>query len=965
MTDTLQVKIYFNLNSVWTDSTSDVLSGSKLNAVWGMRNNKPLSLLADVGQLTFSLNNETGKYTPGGVSALSGWKKGVAVKVVFTFLEQTYVRFYGKIDSIRIDAGSLGNRRAHVTVLDWMDYATKYPLNNPAIQTNKRADEAMTTILDGMPIQPQARNFDTGVNTFPLIFKDATLKTRAYTEFQRIALSEMAYLYHVKDKDYGDTIRLESNTSRPTNTQIKQVTQITTPGFLLKEDGSYLLKEDSGKLITESYTTNDVSINNTMTSMDVEYGTNLINRVSTTVNPTKISTSPTLLYELDSSIFIDANSSITFNIQFTEESSKRLVAALPPDDTTYPQVLLHFDGQKDGRLIVDESGHLWDALDCSIVTNIKNLGSGSAYLDSTQSYIYSQGSSDDYELGSGDFTIEWFEYRFDATSGDASIARSGAGGFVPFILGQSDGTNSLIYMTSNGSSWDIANGKTFGAISANTWVHYAITRSGTTFRAFKNGTQTDTWTSSSAILASTADMVIGKNGSNYISACFDEFRLTKGLSRYDGSFTTPTTQFMLSGVVYAGWTDDNGTGTELTGSFTVDVVYGAAGAEVTVDNTSTLAGYLSTFKVYSYIVESVNSITDIRENTASIDEYGYSELSINQSYQQDLTRGIVEAEKILESDREPTLVLNKVTMNANRDNQMMLSFLNVDVGDLVEVIEDQTGISSSFFVQGVEYSASAGASGAVVDFSWIVKKFLDTRPQIGLNFSGYSVSRRVQFGLLPLLTNTIYRVWSWWGDGTTGTVISTDADYLGEYLGFETIAGVPGKLLLATRRFPNSGYFYTTTSAPAGDNHYVVAYDASSASNVPTMYINGVSYALNTSDMPAGTYVPDTSCNLYIGAKKNYYYPAPIVSQYLGELKDIRCYDGDQISSLSTLVASLYAAGAGGAGNTDGMVFNTFGVNNSEQSSYIGASLTEDMKVIDLVSKSVGTPYDAPIGIAI
>lgn len=209
MTDALQWQIYFELDSVWTDVTSDVMFG--LSCSGGMRSNKPLDNLADIGQLSFTLKNNTGKYIPGGSAAVSGWDKGTKVKVVFTFLELTYVKFYGYVDKIRIDAGSLSDRKAYVTCVDWLDHAAKYPLRNPAIEELKRADEALTTIVDAMPIQPLMRDFDTGTNTFPLVFNSTTQKTRAYSEFNKLAASEFGYIYMTAD----GTLRFEASDARP------------------------------------------------------------------------------------------------------------------------------------------------------------------------------------------------------------------------------------------------------------------------------------------------------------------------------------------------------------------------------------------------------------------------------------------------------------------------------------------------------------------------------------------------------------------------------------------------------------------------------------------------------------------------------------------------------------------------------------------------------------------------------
>lgn len=123
-------------------------------------------------------------------------------------------------------------------------------------------------------------------------------------------------------------------------------------------------------------------------------------------------------------------------------------------------------------------------------------------------------NSSSFDFGSADFAVSWWEYRTANDNGKAAMTRdyflSGGVGYTPFIFGYSAaGANLLCYMTSNGTSWDIANGKSFGAVTLNTWNHFVITRNGTTFTTYKNGAQVDTWTSALAIKSGTTAMHLG------------------------------------------------------------------------------------------------------------------------------------------------------------------------------------------------------------------------------------------------------------------------------------------------------------------------------------------------------------------------------------------------------------------------------------------------------------------------
>jgi len=960
---TIDLKIYAYLDATWTDITSDVHANG-VSADWGMASNKPTDFLAKTGSMTFSLKNNTGKYTPGGTSVVSAdWKKGTKVKAVFTHNSEDWNRFSGVVDVIKIDAGTTGERKVHVTVLDWMNYASQYPLNNPAVALDQRANEAITTILAGMPIQPLATEFDVGANVFPTIFNDATLKARAYSEFSKLAISEFAPIYIKKDKTYGETLRVESANTRTIDTAVKQVVVTATPSNILDEAGGAILDEANGNILDESSTTQDIRVNNTMSSMDVVYGEQLINRITTSANPTRIDAVESNIYTLDSPLYLVADEEKEFYVQFTENNSKRLVSALPPEDS-YPTTLLHCDPSGTEELIVDEGGLPFDDYDVQMLTNLKALGSGAAYLDGTNSYIEGTPSVN-HEL-TGDFTVEWREYRVASTSGIATISRSGAGGFVPWQFGYSDGTNSLVYITSNGASWDIANGVSFGAISINTMTAYAISRIGNNFYMHKDGILVNSFVSSGTILASTAPLVIGKTGSSYINAVVDEIRITKGLGRYTGNYDLATEPFTLSGLIYAAWTNRNGTGTEITSDFTVSIDYGAAGARVTVTNTGSVPGYLTTLKINGKIIETVSPVTDVQEDQDSIDEYGYFELSINQPYQQDFVTGREKAAAILEANKQPKTEINKVGIYANRDEAHTAYFLNSDVGDLVQIQETQTETDASFYIQGMGWNAIPGDDGAIVNFWWNVRKLRDSVSGLGVRFINPATTvSRVRFGYLPAVSvDTVpNRIWSFWI-----TADRIGAEPITDFIKYRASTGLGYSFSILNTGAPrleliggDTGRQFTFNALPtvAGFIHVLISFDASNNTNDAAMYYNGTGLALSLETSgTTGLVNTELGADLAIQADNTGAHPGYT-------MKDLRIYNGDDVVSAAALASALYAEGAHGDANRRGLLFRAFHVPTGILASYVGASLTESQKVTDDIGNAVGTPYNSPLGVAI
>ena len=106
-----------------------------------------------------------------------------------------------------------------------------------------------------------------------------------------------------------------------------------------------------------------------------------------------------------------------------------------------------------------------------------------------------------------------------------------------------------------GSSWVYLNYSqgTKTTVSADTWYHVAVTRSGNTWKLFLNGTAEDTITNSGSITSANGDrFVIGAlAGGNfsadlYMDGYIEDVRVTIGHARYTSNFTAPTTAHLTS-----------------------------------------------------------------------------------------------------------------------------------------------------------------------------------------------------------------------------------------------------------------------------------------------------------------------------------------------------------------------------------------------------------------------------------
>ena len=235
-------------------------------------------------------------------------------------------------------------------------------------------------------------------------------------------------------------------------------------------------------------------------------------------------------------------------------------------DGYFPQtsLLLPFDGSDAATSTSDLSnrnGTVSFAGTAQLSTGQSKFGGSSLLLDGNSDYVSISDSYWNTAFDSGDFTVEsWV--RFDSGVLDGSTAvefmatRGNSGGSSTNGWGlRKYNDNFIAWYMRIGSSWVYLNYSqgTKTTVSADTWYHVAVTRSGNTWKLFLNGTAEDTITNSGSITSANGDrFVIGAlAGGNfsadlYMDGYIEDVRVTIGHARYTSNFTAPTTAHLTS-----------------------------------------------------------------------------------------------------------------------------------------------------------------------------------------------------------------------------------------------------------------------------------------------------------------------------------------------------------------------------------------------------------------------------------
>jgi hypothetical protein len=170
----------------------------------------------------------------------------------------------------------------------------------------------------------------------------------------------------------------------------------------------------------------------------------------------------------------------------------------------------------------------------------------------TNTSLYFDGTGDSIKvinldtvtLDTSNFTIEFWVYFNNVTTQQTIISKGWPEQAYASYLILLENQILKVYLGTAGTSWDIANARTIGTMTAQTWTHVALTRDGSTFKAFVNGqiNSSFTFTSIGRLLNNNPrPLYIGgiSSGAHSLNGYLQDVRITKGLARYTDSFDMP------------------------------------------------------------------------------------------------------------------------------------------------------------------------------------------------------------------------------------------------------------------------------------------------------------------------------------------------------------------------------------------------------------------------------------------
>jgi len=259
-------------------------------------------------------------------------------------------------------------------------------------------------------------------------------------------------------------------------------------------------------------------------------------------------------------------------------NTARYTANFTPSTTAFTNdsntlFLMHMDGTNNSTFFEDDNGvrgpkRITGISTAQVDTAQSKFGGSSLYLDgnwSTTNAMLNVGDSSSFPITSGNWTIEcWIRLPATNLTGLILDFRGNANNFVLYHA------NTDLIFFAFGSARITAS----ATLSANTWHHVAVSKSGSSTKMFKDGTQVgSTYTDNNTYTASGLGIgtsFLSSGGSSNYEGWIDEVRISD-TARYTANFTAPTAPFVNdSNTLFLShmdgtdastvFRDDNGTG---------------------------------------------------------------------------------------------------------------------------------------------------------------------------------------------------------------------------------------------------------------------------------------------------------------------------------------------------------------------------------------------------------------------
>jgi len=418
---------------------------------------------------------------------------------------------------------------------------------------------------------------------------------------------------------------------------------------------------------------------------------------------------------------------------------------------------------------------------------------------------------------------------------------------------------------------------------------------------------------------------------------------------------------------YTMYTSKSG-GTNISAYLSGSAVFTASKAIFKYKNTSGYLGYIRKMQARGIGIYSFSQVSSTTQDDNSINTFGVKSANFSQPYQTDIENGNFFVVKNIEYEKNPHTKFIDISFLANTSDFLYQSFLNIDIGDKIKVIDDENDLNSEFYVQKIVGSLELGG---IVNIKLILRQVFTLA--LGLSMvactfsnSGSSTGDALCYGNLPQINSLTDMTLTAWVNPTTYTKETIMSGWVSEVGGIAVYIGgstyVDYGVIQIVRIHATSGGQWVTTEKVPLNQMSLIEVSVPSDLSVPNVWINGIkatTQVLKVSGIgydgtPVGAVTSIDGMDWCIGNIHGSAADVQFALPFRGKIVDARVYNRLFTKS------ELFSGGIGDMSVTDGLVFQSPVVRTSELNTYNNLTLTSSTKVLDNIYGEVGTANGVP-----
>jgi len=212
----------------WRSLLPDVRSAETISCSYGITGDTPNDRIANTGTLQWGLDNSERNsvatrsyYSPLHASKKPSFDFNIGIRLKLYSGSVMSYKHRGSLSGIVPTTDPHGAQVTRCQSRDWMDKAARNPLPSIDAQTDKRGDELIELVLDGLPMKerPITASMGVGLETYSISMDGAVTgqNPKVREGINQIVMSGLDYSYVKGDSTQGGTFVYENRHNRGSN----------------------------------------------------------------------------------------------------------------------------------------------------------------------------------------------------------------------------------------------------------------------------------------------------------------------------------------------------------------------------------------------------------------------------------------------------------------------------------------------------------------------------------------------------------------------------------------------------------------------------------------------------------------------------------------------------------------------------------------------------------------------------